>query len=50
MIFCLNQDFNKNYKMNRINLTNPENLVKIPVQTKKQISSPPLTTPQNIGY
>ena len=32
--FCLNQDFNKIYKMNRINLANPDNLVKIVVQNK----------------
>jgi len=32
----LNHDFNKIYKMNRINLANPENLVKIMVRDESE--------------
>ena len=34
--FCPNQDFNKIYKIAKINPANPDNLVKIVVQTKQK--------------
>jgi len=35
-IFCLNQDFNKIYKITKINPANPDNIDKIPVQDKDE--------------